>query len=101
MPSSKTTTTAKRPYSEARSTQTRRRDSLAQYLHSRSRGDEANEILRKHAGAGFKSYFSGKDFEGWAGPAENYEIKDGAIVCKPGKGGTIYTKEEFSDFSAQ
>ena len=63
--------------------------------------DEANEILRKHAGAGFKSYFNGKDFEGWTGPVENYEINDGAIVCKPGKGGTIYTKEEFSDFSAQ
>ncbi len=29
---------------------------------------------------------------------DNYEIKDGAIVCKPGKGGTIYTKDEYSDF---
>jgi hypothetical protein len=28
----------------------------------------------------------------------NYEVQDGAIVCKPGKGGTIYTKEEYSDF---
>ena len=47
---------------------------------------------------GFKSVFNGKDFEGWAGPVENYEVVDGAIVCKKGKGGTIYTKEEFGDF---
>ncbi len=47
---------------------------------------------------GFKSVFNGKDFEGWAGPVDNYQVVDGAIVCKPGKGGTIYTKEEFGDF---
>lgn len=47
---------------------------------------------------GFVSIFNGKDFTGWEGPLENYEIKDGAIVCKPGKGGTIFTKEEYGDF---
>ena len=47
---------------------------------------------------GFVSIFNGKDFEGWAGPTQNYETKDGCIVCKPRKGGTIYTKEEYSDF---
>ena len=48
--------------------------------------------------AGFVSVFNGKDLTGWAGPIDNYEVKDGAIVCKPGKGGTIYTKEEFADY---
>jgi hypothetical protein len=47
---------------------------------------------------GFVSVFNGKDFTGWDGPVDNYEVKDGAIVCKPGKGGTIYTKEEYGDF---
>ena len=47
---------------------------------------------------GFVSIFNGKDFTGWGGPLENYEVKDGAIVCKPGKGGTIFTKEEYADF---
>lgn len=47
---------------------------------------------------GFKSLFNGKDLEGWAGPVENYEVVDGAIVCKKGKGGTIHTKEEYGDF---
>lgn len=47
---------------------------------------------------GFKSVFNGKDFEGWAGPVENYEVVDGAIQCKKGKGGTIHTKEEYGNF---
>jgi hypothetical protein len=62
---------------------------------------EANAILRKQGGSGFEDIFNGKDFEGWAGPLENYEIKEGAIVCKPKKGGNIYTKEEYSDFAAR
>jgi hypothetical protein len=63
--------------------------------------DEANGILRKHQSAGFKEVFNGKDFTGWAGPIENYEIKEGAIVCRPKKGGNIYTKENFADFVAR
>jgi hypothetical protein len=60
--------------------------------------EEANRLLRGQDDSGFKPVFNGKDFEGWAGPIDNYEVKDGAILCKPGKGGTIYTKEEYSDF---
>jgi len=60
--------------------------------------DEANRMLAGGGGEGFQSVFNGKDFTGWAGPVENYEIRDGAIVCKPGKGGTIYTKDEYDDF---
>ena len=33
---------------------------------------------------------------------EHFQVmKDGAIVCKPKKGGTIYTKEEYGDFVAR
>jgi hypothetical protein len=60
--------------------------------------DEANRLLAQRGEEGFQPVFNGRDFEGWAGPLENYEIKDGAIVCKAGKGGTIFTKEEYSDF---
>ena len=60
--------------------------------------DEANRILAQHGSEGFESVFNGKDFSGWAGPVENYEVRDGAIVCKPSKGGTIYTKDEYDDF---
>jgi hypothetical protein len=60
--------------------------------------DEANRLLRGEEPAGFKPVFNGRDFAGWAGPLDNYEIKDGALVCRPGKGGTIYTQEQFTNF---
>ncbi len=62
-------------------------------------GDEANGILaRKGEDPGFKSIFNGKDFTGWDGPLDNYEIVDGAVRCKAHKGGTIYTKEQYADY---
>jgi hypothetical protein len=63
--------------------------------------DEANSLLRGKDPAGFKPVFNGRDFEGWAGPVDNYQVVDGAISCKPGKGGTIYTKEDYGDFVAR
>jgi hypothetical protein len=63
--------------------------------------EEANEMLRKSHAKGFESVFNGMDFDGWAGPVDQYEVKDGAIVCKPKKGGTIFTKEEYDDFVAR
>ena len=63
--------------------------------------EDANKLLRGVDGADFKSVFNGKDFEGWAGPIDNYEVRDSAIVCKPGKGGTIYTQDEYADFVAR
>ena len=63
--------------------------------------DEANAILAKKNSKGYESVFNDKDFTGWAGPVDQYEVKDGAIVCRPGKGGTIYTKEEYGDFMAR
>ncbi len=68
-------------------------------------GDEALGILRAHGIANahdsaLPPVFNGKDFTGWAGPVENYEVVDGAIQCKPGKGGTIYTSAVYGDFNA-
>ncbi len=63
---------------------------------------EANEILSQHGeGPGWKSLFNGKDLTGWQGPVDQYEAKDGAIFCKAGKGGTLYTVDEFSDFKVR
>ena len=60
--------------------------------------DEANKILSSMKTEGFKSIFNGKDFSGWAGPLDQYEVKDGAIACIKGKGGHIFTKKEFANF---
>ena len=64
-------------------------------------GDEANRILASHGKSGFKSIFNGKDFTGWAGPVENFEVADGAIRCKTGKGGTPYYNQDLTDFVAR
>src|SRR5262249_15818145 len=59
---------------------------------------EANEFLAKKAGEGFESIFNGKDLDGWQGAVGEYEVRDGAIVCKPKKGGNLFTKKEDADF---
>jgi Domain of Unknown Function (DUF1080) len=63
--------------------------------------DEANTILRERESKKFVDVFNGKDFTGWAGAKDGYEVKDGAIVNRPGKGGNIFTEAEFSDFTAR
>lgn len=62
---------------------------------------EANAWLNRAQEDGFQPVFNGRDFTGWEGPVENYEIIDGAVGCKAGKGGTIYTKEQYADFAAR
>lgn len=58
--------------------------------------EEANAALA--AGEqGFRRLDNGRDLDGWQGAVDSYEVKDGCIVCKPGKGGDLLTKEEFGD----
>jgi hypothetical protein len=63
--------------------------------------DEANRILASHNTEGFVDVFNGKDLTGWAGATDQYEVKGGAIVCKPHKGGNLYTTGDYSDFVAR
>jgi hypothetical protein len=61
--------------------------------------DEANQMFASHGeDAGFKFLLNGTNFDGWAGSLDHHEIESGAMVCKPGQGGTIYFNEEFTDF---
>ena len=63
--------------------------------------DEADKLLRGTDPKGFKSVFNGKDFTGWAGPLDCCRVTNSAIVWQLKKGGTIYTKEEFTNFVAR
>jgi len=63
--------------------------------------EEANRLLASKHNEGYQSVFNGKNFDGWAGPIDNYEIKDGSVVCKPKNGGTIFTQKEYADFAAR
>jgi hypothetical protein len=60
--------------------------------------DEALAALRERDAEGFEPIFNGRDLAGWEGPTQNYQVVDGVLLCKPGKGGTIYTTEEYDDF---
>jgi hypothetical protein len=59
---------------------------------------EANKMLASKGTDGFEPIFNGKDFDGWQGAMDNYEVVNGAIRCKKGKGGNLFTKKEYSDF---
>lgn len=63
--------------------------------------DEANEILASNNAEGFETVFNGKDFSGWSGPIDNYEIADGCLSCKKGGSGTIFTDAEYEDFQVR
>jgi hypothetical protein len=64
--------------------------------------DESNQILKAHSDStGFTSIFNGRDFDGWKGPTDNYVVRNRVLMCKPEKGGTIYTEREYSDFVAR
>ena len=56
---------------------------------------EATSIL---ANDGFTALFDGQTLKGWSGAVENYEVVDGAIRCKSGKGGVLHTLNEYGDF---
>jgi len=62
---------------------------------------EANEILAAAGAKGFRPIFDGKSLDGWGGAADNYQVVDGAIRCKPQKGGVLYYDKEFSDYVAR
>ena len=61
--------------------------------------DEANAMLRgDDAAQGFTPIFNGSDLTGWSGDVGNYEVRNGALVCKEGQGGTLFTTNQYSDF---
>jgi hypothetical protein len=61
--------------------------------------DEANGLLERRLGPGFRAVFNGRDFTGWRGPVESYEIVAGALRCRPKTAGNIYTAEAYGDFA--
>ena len=47
------------------------------------------------------SLFNGRDLNGWAGDVGDYEVRDGVVSCKPGKGAAIYYPTIYRDFAAR
>ena len=63
--------------------------------------DEANGVLAEQNAEGFQPIFNARDLTGWKGAVDSYEVREGAIVCSPGRGGTLYTSREYSDFAVR
>jgi len=63
--------------------------------------DEANEYLGSPDAYAYIPAFDGASFAGWQGNTDSYEIVDGAIRCKQGKGGNLFTKQVLRDFSVR
>ncbi len=65
--------------------------------------DESIQILRSKGGDGFSGIFNGRNFDGWAGPLENYVVDpvEGSLMCRPDEGGTIYWNQPLADFQAR
>ena len=59
--------------------------------------EEANRILAARDADGFVELVNSTDLAGWQGAVDSYEVRDGSIVCKPGKGGDLLTKDEYGD----
>jgi len=60
---------------------------------------EADKILAARDAAGFTPLIAGKSLDGWQGATGAVKFAgDGHIVWQRGKGGTLFTKKEFSDF---
>jgi Domain of Unknown Function (DUF1080) len=61
-------------------------------------GDEAGAALSQGE-TGFTPLFNGKDLTGWQGGTDSYEVVDGVLRGKAGKGGALYTKDEYSNYT--
>jgi len=62
---------------------------------------EADSLLARRNASAFVSVFDGVTFAGWRGATSEYEVIDGAIRCKKGKGGRLYTRETYADFAVR
>jgi hypothetical protein len=60
--------------------------------------EEADRELASRDANGFVELINGKDLSNWQGAVDSYEVKNGSIVCKPGKGGDLLTKDEYENF---
>jgi hypothetical protein len=58
---------------------------------------EADRELAARDAAGFVEQFNGRDLSNWKGAVDAYEVRDGAIRCRPGGNGDLLTSAAFAD----
>jgi len=60
--------------------------------------EEANRTLAARDNRGFVELVNGRNLSNWQGAVDSYEVKNGAIVCRPGQAGDLLTKDEYENF---
>lgn len=68
-------------------------------LSSSTANEALRGLLRSHQAGQFVPSFDGRSFAGWQGDTDSYQIEDGAIRCKAGKGGNLFTEMTYRDFA--
>lgn len=68
--------------------------------HDESMRDNAN-FPTKTTQHLHEKIFNGVNFEGWLGDLDSYAIENGVMKCKRGRGGNVFTKKIWSDFSVR
>jgi hypothetical protein len=63
--------------------------------------DEADALLRSHGDGGYEPVFDGRSLDGWQGDRDGYEVVDGAIRCRAGHGGNLFTVKSYADFAVR
>lgn len=62
---------------------------------------EADALLAARDASGFESIFDGATLAGWQGDRDGYEVVDGAIRCRAGSGGNLFTATSWRDFAVR
>lgn len=62
---------------------------------------EAVALLAARDSAAFTPLWDGATLDGWQGAVDDYEVVDGAVRCRPGRGGNLFTRERFADFTVR
>jgi hypothetical protein len=62
--------------------------------------DEANQTLAEILGgeSEFQTLFNGRDLAGWTGAVDDFEVADGAIRCKAGHHGNLFSEDAYDNF---
>jgi hypothetical protein len=63
--------------------------------------ESQQQIAKMRSDEGFQSKFNGYNLADWMGAVGDYQVVDGAIVCRSGREGTLITKEIYSNFIAR
>jgi hypothetical protein len=71
------------------------------FIRELSSSESHQQLAKMRSEDGFQSLFNGHDLFGWIGAVADYQVVDGAIVCRRGREGNLVTKDMYENFIAR